>query len=110
MVVSLTGKGEEESDPVEAMAMLNAAFSMIASSDVDPAHLEAVRAHVKARAAALDASPEYWAEIISRRLVYGKDLHTGFGTKADAVTAQKVRSIISFLDKGGKVEYIVTEE
>ena len=110
MVVSLTGKGEEESDPVEAMAMLNAAFSRIASSDVDPAHLEAVRAHVKARAAALDASPEYWAETISRRLVYGKDLHTGFGTKADAVTAQKVRSIISFLDKGGKVEYIVTEE
>ena len=51
--------------------------------------------------------PDYWLRILTQRMTYGKDLHTDYQEKIDGVTAEKVRDIISSLDNGAKVEYII---
>lgn len=53
--------------------------------------------------------PEYWMDAVRMRYMEGKDFTTGAEAKIAALTADNVRKIFSTLDKGTKVEYVITE-
>ena len=110
VVVTLKECGETSMMPMQAMSHLRSSVSRIASSPVDASLLNAVKAHVKASLSLRQSDPMFWNGIIAGRNLYGKDLFTGFDSRADAVTAQKVQSLVSALDHSGKVEYVVTKE
>ena len=54
-------------------------------------------------------NPEYWLEAITMRYLDGKDFTTGCDAKIDAVTKDKVMTILSSLNEGLRVEYIVNK-
>ncbi len=53
------------------------------------------------------SAPDYWRYAIALRYLEGKDFSTGYDVKTDALSPEKIRQIISLLEKGTKVEYIV---
>jgi hypothetical protein len=55
-------------------------------------------------------TPEYWLQRISMRYLDGKDFTTGCDAKIDAVTAEKVKTLLSSLVDGSKVEYIISKK
>ncbi len=54
--------------------------------------------------------PFYWLDMITIRYSQSKDLHTDYTQKINAVTPDKVKTIISELNNGSKLEYIITEK
>ncbi len=51
--------------------------------------------------------PWYWIHMVKTRVSDVKDINSKYSDKIDAVTADKVSALVSRLDAGGKVEYIV---
>ena len=52
-------------------------------------------------------SPQYWLNAISMRQIEGKDFTTDYKARVDAVTADKVKQILTSLNNASKVEYII---
>ena len=53
--------------------------------------------------------PEYWMNALKLRYLAGKDFTTGAEARIKALKADDVKRILSYLEKGTKVEYIITE-
>ncbi len=51
-------------------------------------------------------SPGYWVEAITLRYLDGKDMSTNYAAKIDAVSPERVMSVLGLLDAGSKVEYV----
>ena len=56
------------------------------------------------------SSPQYWLDVVSLRYCNGKDISTQYGKRIESVTASQIKSLISELNKGGKIEYISEAE
>lgn len=93
---------------LEALFMLRSALSDIKSADISEDLFNACRDHVKGRMELRQKDADYWAEAISNRFLFGKDMNTGFAERCEALTVDKVRNVLSALEAGGKVEYVVT--
>ena len=52
--------------------------------------------------------PFYWLNVISRRHLAGKDFTTSYEARIKSVTVDRVKDILSRLDEGTRVEYIVS--
>lgn len=102
--------GIQEMKPVKTLFAVREAVSSLAETEIDGARLDMYKATLKNSIASSQADPSYWVNVLLRRYADGKDFHTDYVSKIDAVTAADVRSIIESLDDSGKVEYLVSPE
>ena len=106
VMVTLVRTDENGKKPMDAMSMLRATVSKMATEPLKKNQLSAYAAYLKNRMSLLCTDPSFWTEAVAGRQLHGKDIVTGYSAKCDALTSQKVLNIISSLDKSGKVEYI----
>ncbi len=86
--------------------VLNELTSMeLSDADLKP-YKEALKDHVAKEM----KSPEYWVHAIVLRYLDGKDMSTKYASKTDAVTTERVKSILALLDEGCKVEYVTIKK
>ena len=93
--------------PVRALFAIRSVLKDLSETSIPQGSLDIYKATLKNALSSCLDDPEYWMETLSRRVIYGKDFHTDYQGKIDAVTADMVREIILSLDNGTKVEYIV---
>jgi predicted Zn-dependent peptidase len=53
------------------------------------------------------SDPQYWVQAIARRYLDGKDFTTSYDSRIDAITVDKVKSILASLSETSRVEYII---
>ena len=93
--------------PVRALFALRSVLRTLSTENLPQSMLDTYKSTLKNAISSRSNDPDYWVEAVSRRFIYGKDFHTDYSGKIDAVTADNVREIIYSLDNGAKVEYIV---
>ena len=93
--------------PVNMLFSLRSAVEKLAYENVSDEKLSMYKATLKNRIASYEQDPRYWVDMITRRFSDGKDLHSGYASQIDAVTADQVRDMIALLNSSGKVEYVV---
>lgn len=98
----------EHSGPIEALAIVRSVLSGVAGTDVSKQDVETFKGHLKERMKGEMNEPFYWLNVISRRHLSGKDFTTNHEAKINAVTAEKVKEMLSEIGKGTRVEYIVS--
>ena len=72
--------------------------------------LDAYKALLKKHMSERKKNPEYWLHAITMRYLDSKDFTTGCDAKIDAVTADKVKTLLASLVNGSKVEYIISRK
>ena len=65
------------------------------------------KAVLKGRMALEMTMPEYWTYAVAMRYMDGKNFTTGYEARIDAVTADKIKSILTSLTGASRVEYII---
>ena len=98
--IELTGAGE-------ALAILRKVLEDLPTAEIDAADLAKHKEVLKGHIALQVSAPEYWVRAITKRYLDGKDFTTSYASKVDAVTADKVKQILSALSTTGRVEYII---
>ena len=106
VMISLVQTGADGIKPMEAMSRLRAVVAAAAARPLADSRLKAYADHLKCRMAALKGDSAFWVENIAGRVLFGKDLLTGFDSRCEALTSEAVLKVISSLNEGGKVEYI----
>ena len=101
--------GVEHPQPLEALQLLRSALSSLPDMKLAQEDLAAFKSQLKGRIALEMKDPFYWLNVISRRYLAGKDFTSGYEQKIDAVTAEKVRELLVSLDRGSKVEYVISK-
>ena len=86
---------------------VRSAIDDVADEGIPQEKIDIYKKTLKNAAVYMQGDPEYWMDVLSWRVIYGKDFHTGCEEKIDAVTPDMVRELIHSLDNGTKVEYIV---
>ncbi len=99
--------GTEPFRPVRALFGVRSAIDDVADEGIPQEKIDIYKKTLKNAAVYMQGDPEYWMDVLSWRVIYGKDFHTGCEEKIDAVTPDMVRDLIHSLDNGTKVEYIV---
>lgn len=102
--------GVDRTGPIVALAVVRSVLADLQNAEVSDQDMKAFKAQLKDRIKLEMNDPYYWLNAISRRQLSGKDFTTGYGGKTDAVTSVKVKWILSSLDKGSKVEYIIRKK
>jgi predicted Zn-dependent peptidase len=97
-------------NPLLALAAVRSALADPESLNITKEELAAYKALLKKDVAEKKKTPEYWLQRISMRYLDGKDFTTGCDAKIDAVTAEKVKTLLSSLVDGSKVEYIISKK
>jgi len=92
--------------PIEAVDDIRDVLSGIDSIHLSDIELNAYKNRVKALMDAQMDTPEYWLKAISKRYLDGKDFTTSYEEKIDAVSADKVKELLSLLCSGSGIEYI----
>ena len=72
--------------------------------------LETYKNRLRAEYESQSGSPEYWISVISKRISHSKTFDRFYGDAIDAVTVESVRAVLSALDEGARVEYIVRKQ
>lgn len=90
----------------EALARLRATLEDLPSIDVSDETIAGYKEVLKGHIAINMGDPAYWMHAVTMRYLDSKDLSTGFMARIDAVTAEKVRSVLASLAGASKVEYI----
>lgn len=96
-------------NPTEALDDIRDVLSCMGSTDLPDAELDAYKEYVKTMLETRMKSPEYWVRAVSKRYLDGKDFTTSYKEKIDAVTADKVRELLTSLSNGSGIEYIITK-
>ncbi len=95
---------------MNALSVLRSVLSGLDGMEVSEERLNAWKETLKHRISLEMTSPAYWVDAIALRYLIGKDLSTNYAAKIDAVTAEKVKSVLSVMDDGCKVEYVTIKE
>lgn len=93
----------------ETLADVRALLKDLESMELTAAQLDMCKKNLKQKIRQDQLSPEYWLDAISMRYVSGKDFHSGFEARIDAVTVDHVRNILKQLSNGARVEYIINK-
>ena len=96
------------SGPIEALSIVRSVISGAGGIDVSNEDVEAFKTRMKAGMDVEMKSPFYWLNVISRRHIAGKDFTTDHQARIKSVNAAKVKEILSNLNEGTRVEYIVS--
>ncbi len=107
MLISLSSDSE---GAIGILADVRSALSSLRDVEISDAGLNVMKAVLKNRAALEMQSPSYWVDAIMLRYLIGKDLSTAYAAKIDALTPAKVKSVLSLLDEGCKVEYVTIKK
>jgi hypothetical protein len=94
-------------DPLRVLGVLRSALAGFSS---DGPSASSVAASKSALQSVLDASmsdSDFLADAAMMRYSVGKDMVTGYKSKVGAVTPASVKEILSALDSGSKVEFVV---
>lgn len=94
--------------PIEALAIVRSALSDVSDMKISPSELSAMKTRLKGRLNIEMNDPFYWLNVISRRYLAGKDFTSGYEQKADAVTEARIKELLMLLNKGSKVEYVIS--
>ena len=98
------------SGPIEALSIVRTVLSGVGGTEVRSEDVEAFKAQLKDRLDMEMKEPFYWLNVISRRHLAGKDFTTGHEARIKSVNVDKVKAILSAMNDGTRVEYIVTEK
>ncbi len=98
----------ESKTPIEILADVRSALSGLHQLDIMENDLKPYKDMLKNKIAQEMKSPPYWIRAVSLRYLDGKDLSTGYASKIDAVTPERVMSVLNLLDAGCKVEYVTS--
>lgn len=92
---------------LEMLYSVREVLDSLSSSPVPESDLEAYRSEVCDDLYSRQTDPEFIAGRMVMRYIYGKDLMTKYEEKVKAVSAERVRELISALDGGSKIEYVI---
>lgn len=76
------------------------------AENVDDELLKACREYVKHKYALQMQQPQYWLKVIPLRHLEGKDFTTGYASKIDSVTPDRIKAIFQALENGAGIEII----
>ena len=102
--------GVTHAGPIEAMNIVRSVLSGEYGLKITKEDVEAFKGQIKTGLDMEMKVPFYWLNVISRRHLAGKDFTTGYEARIKSVTVERVKSIISKLDEGTRVEYIVSRK
>jgi predicted Zn-dependent peptidase len=95
---------------IEALNTVRSVLSGTRGVEVTKEDVEAFKAQLKTGLEMEMKEPFYWLNVISRRHLAGKDFTTNHDARIRSVTPEKVKTIISKLNEGTRVEYIVSKK
>lgn len=98
----------EHTGPMEALSIIRSCLSSIDEISISDSDMAVMKSQLKNSISIMMTSPSYWMKVIPRRFLSGKDFTTSYATRIDAVTSERIRSILSDLENGSKVEYIIS--
>ena len=94
-------------DPLRVLGVLRSALAGFSSEGPSASSVEASRAALQSELEASMSDPAFLADAAMLRYSAGKDMVTGYKSKVGAVTPESVKEILSALDSGSKVEFVV---
>ena len=97
----------EPADPMEVMNRLREAMSRIAITPLSASTLKGLKEALAHEMEGEMANPDYVMEAFLRRNSEGKDMISNYSTYLGKVTVDDVSAVISALDRGSKVEYVI---
>lgn len=95
---------------IDALAIVRSVLSGVGDMNVDKEDVEVFKVRMKAALDMEMKKPFYWLNVISRRHLAGKDFTTNHEARIKSVNVEKVKSILSSLNEGTRVEYIVSKK
>lgn len=95
-------------DSLDALGLVRRTLSGLSSMDIVPEDISHFKAYQKNLMDQMMKDPVYWVDAIAVRYLDGKDLTTGYVSRIDNISADKVKEIFSYMSKGCKVEYVVS--
>lgn len=100
----------EISGSIDALAVVRSVLSDLAGSqmEINAADVDMFKNRLKDSMKAEMKEPAYWLDVISRRHLAGKDFTSGYESRINSVTVDKVKGILSALENGTRVEYIIS--
>lgn len=103
-------ESESHEDALTLLFTIRQVLSDLSLNPLQDSRLNMYKSVVSNELSSLQNDPQYWLSIVTTRYVEGKDLNTQYPDKINAVTAAKVQEIISSLNNGSKVEYVVRQK
>ena len=98
--VQLTGSSS-------ALAILRKILEDLPNIELNDEDLVKHKEVLKGQIATKLSDPQYWVQSIAKRYLDGKDFTTSYESRIDAITAEKVKSILASLSDTSRVEYII---
>ena len=99
--------GTSHYKPEEALARVRGLLKDMADLDITDAELASYKALLKQKIKRETAYPSFWYETLAFRYVEGKDYHSSYESKIDAITKDKVKAMLELLSKGSRIEYVI---
>ena len=103
----ITVDGENGEIPDDFLWRLRHVLNDADESAMDPEYIAACKAFLKKQFEINSQDYRYWLHVIAMRQLDGKDFTTGYVGRIDAVTPEKASSVLSLLEKGSKIEYVI---
>ena len=94
-------------DPLRVLGVLRSALASFSSEGPPASSVAASRTALQSALEASMSDPDFLADAAMLRYSAGKDMVTGYKSKVGAVTTASVKEILSALDSGSKVEFVV---
>lgn len=105
--VMITIEGETGEIPDDFLWRLRRVINDADESAMDPEYIAACKAFLKKQYDINTQDYRYWLHVIAMRQLDGKDFTTGYATRIDAVTPEKTSAVLSLLENGTKIEYVI---
>ena len=94
-------------DPLRVLGVVRGALAGFSASCPSEASTAESKAVLQAGRDALAGDPSFLVDAALTRYSAGKDLVTGFKSRAGSVTPSSVKEILSALESGSKVEFVI---
>jgi predicted Zn-dependent peptidase len=91
----------------DALSILRNVLNNLQYIELSNADLVKHKNVLKGHLALKVTDPQYWTHALAMRYLDGKDFTTSYESKIDAITAEKVKSILASLSSTSRVEYII---
>ena len=98
--------GVEHTGALDALRILRSSLLSLEKTEVTDKVVKSYKEWLKNDITYRMKSPQYWLNAILMRQLEGKDFTTDYKARIDAVTADKVKQILTSLNNASKVEYI----
>lgn len=105
--IMITVDGENGEIPDDFLWRLRHVLNDADESAMDPEYIAACKAFLKKQFEINTQDYRYWLHVIAMRQLDGKDFTTGYATRIDAVTPEKTSAVLSLLENGTKIEYVI---